>query len=315
MDALPITEATGVLHASTRPGLMHACGHDGHTAMLLGAAQYLAETRDFDGTIAVIFQPAEEGGNGAKAMIDDGMIERFGLKEVYGLHNRPGLAKGQFASRPAELMASADVFGITITGKGGHAARPHLCIDPMFVVSQIHLGLQAIVARNVDPLKCLVVSVTQISGGEADNVIAQTATLRGTVRTLDEDLRVFAEERITEIAQGIATAHRAEAQVTYERICSPTINHPENARYAAQVAGQLVGDEKVDMDFPTNMGGEDFSFMLQALPGAHMFIGHGDSAGLHHHEYDFDDSIIPLGCRYWVELAQARGAALTGNSA
>ncbi len=310
MDALPIVEATGAPHASTRPGMMHACGHDGHTTMLLGAAQYLAERRDFDGTVAVIFQPAEEGGVGAKAMLDDGLVERFGLAEVYSLHNRPGLERGTFATRPSALMASVDIFGIEIAGKGGHAARPHHCIDPMLIASQTHLALQAIVARNVDPLDCLVISVTQIKGGDADNVIPHTAVLRGTVRTLNPSLQDFAEQRITEIATGIATAHGATATVQYDRVCAPTVNHPDQTHYAAEAAALCAGPDQVDTDFPVTMGGEDFSFMLQALPGAHMFIGNGPSAGLHHPEFDFDDSIIPAGCQYWVTLAQNRGNAL-----
>ena len=310
MDALPIEELTVLPYSSTRPRVMHACDHDGHTAMLLGAAEYLAKYRDFAGTLAFIFQPAEEGGSGALAMLNDGLIERFGLAEVYGLHNRPGLTIGEFASRPSEPMASADNFIIRINDAGGHAARPHNCVDPMLVASYIHAALQTIVSREIDPLQGLVISVTQIHGGHADNVIQQTAVTRGTVRALNKDTRSCAGARLHEIAEGTGSVHRADTEVTYEKVVPVTVNHPGNAGFAADVARSIVGENRVSMDFPPNVGGEDFSFMLQEVPGAHMFIGNGDSSpGLHNPEFDFNNEITPLGCAYWAELALARCSA------
>jgi len=304
MDALPIREETGKPWASEIDGKMHACGHDGHTAMLLGAARYLAETRRFDGTIAVIFQPAEEGGAGGKAMVDDGMMDRFGIQEVYGMHNYPGMPVGQFGIRSGSIMAATDLFRIFIEGRGGHAARPHDTVDPMIVGSQIVQALQSIVSRNIDPLKNAVVSVTTFHAGDAFNIIPQRAELTGTVRTLAPELRDLIEERMGILVPHIAAAFGAEARCDYERHYPVTVNHPEQTEKAIAVARDVAGEGKVDGDFPPLMGGEDFSFMLNARPGAFIFVGNGDSAGLHHPGYDFNDEVIPVGASYWGRLAE-----------
>ena len=306
MDALPITEASGTLpHASTTPGRMHACGHDGHTAMLLGAARHLCDTRDFAGTAVVIFQPAEEGGAGARAMLDDGLMTRFGIDEVFALHNLPGLPIGQFALRPGPIMASTDRFEVTIAGHGGHAAMPHLCRDPLLAGAAITCALQAIVARNVDPLDACVVSVTQFAAGTAGNAIAETARLSGTVRTLKPETRRFAEQRLREVASGVAAAYGVTATTTYHNGYPVTINDPGAARFAAGIAAAVAGPGKVNAATEPMMGAEDFSYMLEARPGAFAFIGNGDSAGLHHPAYDFDDRVLPYGMRFWVGLVEA----------
>jgi amidohydrolase len=305
MDALPILEATGLPYASTVPGKMHACGHDGHTTMLLGAARHLCETRNFDGTAVVIFQPAEEGGAGGKAMLDDGLVERFGIDEVYGMHNWPGLPAGAFALRPGPIMAAADRFEIAIEGRGGHAAQPMKCIDPVLVGAEIVGAAQAIVARGVDPLGSCVVSITCFHAGDAFNIIPQTARLAGTVRTLDEGIRTFAEARLREIVAGVAATHRARAELVYERGYPVTVNDAERAAFAAEVARDVAGD-RVDAQAPPTMGAEDFAFMLQARPGAYVFIGNGDSAGLHHPAYDFNDEASAFGASYWVRLVEKR---------
>lgn len=304
MDALPIHEQTGLDYASMTDGAMHACGHDGHTAMLLGAAQYLAETRNFDGTVVVIFQPAEEGGGGGKVMCDDGMMERWGIQEVYGMHNWPGIPTGQFAIRPGPFFAATDLLDIEIEGRGGHAAKPNETIDPTVIASQIVLALQTIVSRNADPVGDIVVSITSFeTSSNAYNVIPQRVTLKGTVRTMTPELRDLADKRVNEICAGIAAAMGAVARVTYERNYPPMINHPEQTEFAADVARSVAGDCAVA---PLVMGGEDFAFMLEERPGAYILVGNGDTANVHHPLYNFNDDAIPAGCSWWAGIAEQR---------
>jgi amidohydrolase len=304
MDALPIEEETNLPYRSKVPGKMHACGHDGHTAMLLGAARRLAQTRDFAGAAIVIFQPAEEGGAGAMAMIDDGLMDTFGIEQVYGMHNWPGAPVGSFGLRKGPLMASADEITITIEGKGGHGAMPHQCIDPVVVGAQIVTALQTIASRNVDPLDSCVVSITRFQAGTANNIIPQTAWLNGTVRTLKPDTRNKVERRIHEVAAGLAEASGASARVEYRRGYPPTINHGAQTDFAASIARKVAGERNVDANAPPTMGSEDFSFMLEARPGAFIFVGNGGSATLHHPSYDFNDEVLPYGMSYWVELVE-----------
>jgi amidohydrolase len=304
MDALPIHEATGLPHASKVAGLMHACGHDGHTAMLLGAAKYLAETRNFDGTVVVIFQPAEEGGAGGKAMVDDGMMDRFGIQEVYGMHNQPGIPVGQFAIRSGPMLAASDHLHVTIDGRGGHAAKPHQCVDPVLVGAHVITALQSVVARSVDPLESGVISICMFQAGNASNVIPDRVELRGTARSLTPAVRDTLERRFIEVVEGTAAAFGAKAKAVFQRGYPVTSNHDRETRFAAGVVREAFGADKVDTTIPPVMGGEDFSYMLEARPGAFIFMGNGDTAGLHHPKYDFNDQAIPVGVTYWARLAE-----------
>lgn len=306
MDALPIFEATGVAHASKTPGKMHACGHDGHTAMLLGAAQYLAETRNFDGTVAVVFQPAEEGGAGAEAMVQDGLIEKFGISEIYSLHNSPLLQQGQFAIRPGAFYAAVDSFHINVTGKGGHAARPSNTVDTTLAASAIVMALQSVVSRNTDPQQALVVSVTSFrTESEAFNVIPEHVVLRGTVRSFDMDVRAATMDRIAAIAKLTAESYGGVAEVGFDEKPYPVMsNHEVETNHCIKAAQEVSGE--CITDAPRTTGGEDFAYMLQACPGAYIQLGIGERPGLHHPQYDFNDDVIPTGCSYWVSLAEQR---------
>ena len=315
MDALPVQEANTFEHRSTTPGRMHACGHDGHTAMLLGAARYLASHRNFDGTIHFFFQPAEEGGAGAQAMIDDGLFERFPVDAVFGVHNWPGMAEGKFGVRVGPLMASTSDFRITVQGTGAHAAMPHNGRDPVFASVQIANALQGIVTRNKKPIDTAVLSITQIHAGDANNVVPDEAWLGGTVPTFTEETLDPIETRMRAIAPSIAAAFECEVLVEFERNYPPTINSEAETRFAADVIADLVGEENLDRNVEPTMGAEDFAFMLKARPGCYAFIGNGfgehrgidGGAGpcaLHNPSYDFNDALLPIGSSYWVKLVE-----------
>ncbi|UUP17156.1 M20 aminoacylase family protein [Nitratireductor thuwali] len=304
MDALPMKEETGKPYASRVDGKMHACGHDGHTAMLLGAARYLAEERNFAGSVAVIFQPAEEGGGGGNEMVKDGMMERFGIERVFGMHNMPGLDVGKFAIRPGPIMASTAEFCITVRGKGGHAAMPHQAKDPVVAACHLVSTLQTIASRAADPLESLVVSVTMIRGGDTHNIIPDAVELMGTVRTLKRELSVLAEERMRAICRGVADAHGLTIDFDYDPNYPVTHNHAAETVLAGDVAAEVAGAANVERNVAPMMGGEDFSYMLEARPGAFIFVGNGSSAFLHNSSYDFNDEVIPHGVSYWIRLAE-----------
>jgi hippurate hydrolase len=308
MDALPIEEATNLPYASKTLGKMHACGHDGHTAMLLGAARYLSETRNFAGEAVVIFQPAEEGGFGAAAMIKDGLFERFAIDQVYGMHNGPGIPIGSFAIRPGPIMASTDAVDIRIEGRGGHAARPHISIDSVMVGAQLIVALQSIVSRSVDPLESAVISICEFHAGNARNVIPQTAELKGTVRTLTKEVRGLVEKRVREVVAGVAQMTGAKIDLNYEPGYPVVVNHAAQTDVAIQVAREVAGEANV-RQMPPLMGGEDFAYMLEQRPGAFIFCGNGNSAGLHHPAYNFDDDAIVFGTSYWIKLVENTLAA------
>jgi hippurate hydrolase len=307
MDALPMPEANGFAHASKNPGRMHACGHDGHTTMLLGAARYLAETRNFAGTVHFVFQPAEEGGGGGQVMVDEGLFDRFPAEEVYGMHNMPGLPAGCFAGRVGPMMAATDRIDIVVKGRGGHAAQPHKTVDPVVIGAQIVGALQTVTSRTADPLDSLVISITEFHAGSAYNVIAEEAVLRGTIRTFDPGLRTLAEAKIRTIAAGIAAAMGGSAEVTWLPGYPPTRNYPEQLGKALAAASQVAGPDKIIDDVVPTMGGEDFAYMLEAKPGAYIFIGAGEEVEgqkLHQVNYDFNDEILAVGASYWAQLVE-----------
>lgn len=305
MDALPIEESGMLSYRSQNPGRMHACGHDGHTAMLLAAAKRLADLRDFDGTVVFIFQPAEEGGGGGRAMLEEGLLERFGIQEVYAMHNMPNMGIGHFATRGGPMLAAEDDFVVTITGRGGHAAYPHFTVDPVLVSAHMTIALQTIVARNIDPLDSAVLSVTTIKGGKARNVIEETAEIGGTIRTLAPETRSLMADRFRNVVEMTARLHGAQAAIDWLPGYPVTANDSEKAKFARRVAEEIASPMAVDQNIAPVMGAEDFSYMLQQRPGALIWIGNGSSAELHHPSYDFNDAALPYGISFWVRLTQA----------
>ena len=304
MDALPIEEITGAEHASTIPGKMHACGHDGHVAMLLGAAKYLAETRKFSGRVALLFQPAEEDGGGGQVMVQEGVMDRFAVTQVYGIHNAPNVPFGQFLTTPDALMASVDTAFVYITGKGGHGATPHECVDPVVAVVGMVGAIQTIIPRNVYALDEAVVSVTQIHTGTASNIIPEEAMFCATIRSFKPDVRALLKKRFYEIVEGHAAAYCVQARIDYDWGYPATINRAENAAFACEVAAEVVGEGLVNGNSVREMGSEDFSYMLEARPGAYLFLGTGPGAGLHHAAYDFNDEAAPIGASFFARLVE-----------
>ena len=304
MDALPIAEATGAAYASTIPGKMHACGHDGHVTMLLGAAKYLCETRRFSGRVALIFQPAEEDGAGGQAMVQDGVMDRFAITQVYGIHNAPNVPFGHFLTTPGALMASVDTAFVHITGKGGHGATPHECIDPVVAVVGMVQAIQTIIPRNVYALDEAVISVTQIHTGTASNIIPEEAMFCATIRSFKPEVRALLKKRFIEIVEGHAAAYNVTARIDYDWGYPATINHPDEAAFATAVAAEIVGPEATNGNANREMGSEDFSYMLESRPGAYLFLGTGPGAGLHHPAFDFNDEAAPIGASFFARLVE-----------